>query len=526
MIQISNVKAPVGYDKNELKTLAAKKLRCSADEIGEIRVIRYSLDARKKTDIHFVLTLAISAQNERRLLKKCPEATEYKPFAYKKYEKATFRKRPIVVGAGPAGLFAALTLAKSGAKPLLIERGKSVENRAEAVDNFRRTRKLDVNTNIQFGEGGAGTFSDGKLTTGTKDKRIAEVFHEFVDCGAPDDILSNAKPHIGTDKLLLTVRNLREKIIALGGEVIFEATLVAISEKNGKIDGITYIKDEKSYSVETDYLVLATGHSARDTFAYLKDKGVQMSRKPFAVGMRIEHLQSRLNNSMYGCENSKLPPADYKLAVHLPSGRGVYTFCMCPGGEVVAAASEENTVVTNGMSYYSRNGKNANSAVLVEVRPDDFPDDDVLSGVEFQRKIERSAFISGGENYNAPIILSGDFLLQKLSDSLGDTEPSYRPGISFSMPDSYLPDFVCNSIREAMPLFAQKISCFGDYDAVFTGAETRSSSPVRINRNECCESLSLRGLFPCGEGAGYAGGIVSAAVDGIRCAESILNMQK
>ncbi len=526
MIQISNVKAPVGYEKNELKALAAKKLRCNSDEINEVKVIRFSLDARKKTDIHFVLTLAISAQNERHLLKKCPEATEYKPFAYKKYEKATFRKRPVVVGAGPAGLFAALTLAKAGAKPLLIERGASVEKRMAAVEKLRTERKLDINTNIQFGEGGAGTFSDGKLTTGTKDKRIAEVFHEFVDCGAPDDILSNAKPHIGTDKLVTTVRNLREKIISLGGEVIFEATLTSISEKDGKINGLTYTKDEKSYFVETDYLILATGHSARDTFSYLNEKGVTMSRKGFAVGMRIEHLQTQLNSSMYGCENAKLPPADYKLAVHLASGRGVYTFCMCPGGEVVAAASEENTVVTNGMSYYSRNGKNANSAVLVEVRPDDFSGDDVLAGVEFQRKIERCAFISGGGKYNAPIILSGDFLLHKESQSLGSVEPSYKPGVTFSTPDSFLPDFVCDSIREAMPLFAKKIACFGNYDAVFTGAETRSSSPVRINRNESCESVSLKGLFPCGEGAGYAGGIVSAAVDGIRCAEFILEMEK
>ena len=525
MIQISNIKAPVGYEKSALKTLVAKKLRCREAEIKEVKVLRFSLDARKKNDIHFVLTLAVSAEKEKSLLKKSADITEYTPFSPKKYEKCVLKKRPVVVGAGPAGLFAALTLAKAGAKPILLERGASVEKRTKAVDSFRRTRKLDTNTNIQFGEGGAGTFSDGKLTTGTKDKRIAEVFHEFVACGAPDDILMNAKPHIGTDKLVITVRNLREKIISLGGEVVFEATLTEISEADGKINAITYEKDSESHVLETDYLVLATGHSARDTFAYLNKKGVQMSRKPFAVGMRIEHLQSRLNKSMYGCENSKLPPADYKLAVHLPSGRSVYTFCMCPGGEVVAAASEENTVVTNGMSHFARAGKNANSAVLVEVCPDDFEGNDVLAGVEFQRKIERAAFVAGGKNYNAPIILSGDFLSKKLSESLGDVEPTYLPSVNFAMPDDYLPDFVCDSIREAMPLFAQKISCFKNHDAVFTGAETRSSSPVRINRNEVCESVSLRGLYPCGEGAGYAGGIVSAAVDGIRCAEFILKSQ-
>ena len=527
MIKITDISAPIGFDEAFLKRTTAKKLRIDESDIICVRIARKSVDARKKNDVHFSLSLEAEVKNEVRVLQKNSGGnfvTKAVPYVMPVRRSRTLGYRPVVVGFGPAGFFAALTLAKAGAKPIVIERGADVDARTAAVKSFWSGGNFSESTNVQFGEGGAGTFSDGKLTTGIKDLRISEVFHELVRFGAPEEILISAKPHIGTDMLSRTVKAIREEIIALGGDIIFGARLVEIQRKAAAVSGAVYEKDGGIFEIPTESIILAVGHSARDTFEYLNKSGVAMSRKSFAVGMRIEHLQEDVNRSLYGCfaENKELPAADYKLSMHLPSGRSVYTFCMCPGGEVVAAASEQNTVVTNGMSCFARSGKNANSALLVGVNPEDFGEGGVLAGVEFQRRIERSAFSAGGGTYAAPVTLVGDFIEHRSSVSFGKVKPSYTPGTAFSRPEEFLPEFVTESIRLALPEFARKISCFADCDAVLTGAETRSSSPVRIERGENLQSKNLAGLFPCGEGAGYAGGIVSAAVDGIKCAEMVM----
>lgn len=524
MLRINNVKIPLEYGDNILKRKIADRIGISSSQISSVKIAKKSVDARKKQDICFIMSLDFTVRDEAALLLKCDFLKAVEPYCKPTRPKPVFSSRPVIVGFGPAGIFAALTLAESGARPIVLERGLDVDSRTAAVKEYWSGGKLNPDCNVQFGEGGAGTFSDGKLTTGTKDSRINEVFHSFVEFGAPEEILTSAKPHIGTDRLAPTVKEMRKHVLALGGEVIFGARFSKIAVEKGRVSSVSYEKDGKTQELATDCVILAIGHSARDTFELLRDNGVDMSKKSFSVGVRIEHLQADLNRSMYGLlsECKALPPADYKLVAHLPNGRNVYSFCMCPGGQVVAAASEPNSITTNGMSYFERNGENANSALLVSVTPDDFPTDDVLAGVEFQRAIERKAFTAAGGNGAAPIALAGDFLDRKTTERLGKVKPTYLPKTSFVLPDEYLPDYVCEALRRAIPEFVRKVSCFSDRDAVITGPETRSSSPVRINRGESCESVSVKGLFPCGEGAGYAGGIVSAAVDGIRCAEAII----
>ena len=531
MIRINEVKLPLDYGDGDIIRSAAAALRVNASDIKSARIVKRSVDARKKDSI--VFTAALEAETS---LKESAVISRARSNKVMKAEKYIYRLpecsardvRPIVVGAGPAGLFAALILAQAGLKPLLIERGKSVDERTRDVNSFWSGGALNTESSVQFGEGGAGAFSDGKLNTGTKDPRTRKVLEEFVSHGAPEDILINAKPHIGTDKLKPTVKAIRNDIISLGGEVRFSTRLTRIITKDGRAVGVEVESNGKKETLHTDSVILALGHSARDTFRMLCSDGFVMEAKPFSVGVRIEHLQENINKAQYGrfFDHPRLGAADYKLNVHLKSGRGVYTFCMCPGGSVVAAASEENTVVTNGMSEFARDGINANSALLVGVDPRDCGSDSPLAGVEFQRRIERTAFIAGGCDYRAPVQRVEDLLAGRNTRRLGNVLPTYKPGYKFAPTESYLPDFVTDSLKEAIPLLSGRLRGFSDPDAVVSGAETRSSSPVRILRGETLESVSVKGVYPCGEGAGYAGGIISAAVDGIKCAEKVCEKYK
>lgn len=526
MIRINDIRLPLGYDDKQLLKNTAKEIGCKETDISEIRLVKRSVDARKKTDVHFKASVEINIKNQQKIINKLPknkvsvvsEHTYVTPKAYADI------KPPVIAGFGPGGMFAALTLAESGLKPIVLERGGNCDSRINAISDFHNNRRLDTENNVQFGEGGAGTFSDGKLTTGIKDIRIKHVFETFVRFGAPKEILYLAKPHIGTDILRTVIKNMRSEIIRLGGQVIFNAKLTDYGICNGRITSAIYVKDGKTYEIGTDHIILAIGHSARDTFEMLNKKNVPMEQKSFAMGVRIEHLQSEVNKSLYGgfYNHPALSAADYKYVTHLENGRSLYTFCMCPGGYVVGAASEKDSVVTNGMSYFSRGGENANSALLINTEPRDFGSDYVLAGMELQRKTERAAFIAGGSNYNAPISLVGDFIKGNISTGLGNVIPTYKPGITFAKPENYLPSFITDTLRLGIPVIAEKADFFKSYDAVITGAETRSSSPVRILRNEKLMSTAVKGLYPCGEGAGYAGGIVSAAVDGIKCSEAVI----
>jgi len=428
----------------------------------------------------------------------------------------------VVVGAGPSGLFCALMLQRAGVQVTLLERGRPVEQRSVDVENFWRGGRLDTVSNVQFGEGGAGTFSDGKLTTGVGDHRLSFIIDEFIAHGAPEDIKYLAKPHIGTDKLKEVVKNIRLELIKLGADVRYESRLAEIQSSSGRITGVVVDGKDGKYTLDADHVVLATGHSARDTFEMLYENGAEMAAKNFAVGVRIEHKQSTISKAQYGeaAGHPNLPVPDYKLACHLDSGRSVFSFCVCPGGYVVASASEDGCLVTNGMSEYLRDGENINGGLLVNITPNDFGSDHPLAGIAFQRKLEADAFRLGGSNWFAPAQLVGDFLKGVPSTKAGSVMPTYRPGVTFTDIRKCLPKFVSDSLAEAIPLLGRKLKGFDDYDTVLTAVESRSSSPVRIVRDEDYQS-NIRGLYPCGEGAGFAGGIMSAAADGIRCAEKV-----
>jgi len=526
MLRIDAVKTTPDEGADALRQKAARALRIDARALGALRVLRRSIDARGGRVV-FVWSLAVEVKNEAAVLRRCRNGnavSRYVPDAYAlPAPVAGGGARPVVVGAGPAGLFCALVLARCGARPILLERGQGVERRRADVERFWASGTLDPESNVQFGEGGAGAFSDGKLNTGTRDPRHRFILETFVSLGAPEDILYDAAPHVGTDRLFTVLQNLRRELLRLGAEVRFCHRLVGLERDGDRLTALRVAAPEGEYVLPARCAALAPGHSARDTFAALHALGVPMETKPFAVGVRIEHRQRDVDAARYGAfaGHPALPPSSYKLACHTAEGRGVFSFCVCPGGQVVAAASEDGGVVTNGMSAYARDGENINGALLVSVTSDDFGGDGPLAGVEFQRRLERAAFRAGGGDYAAPAQRVGDFLARRPSAAAGAVAPTYRPGVRFGDLEECLPPFVCAALREALPALDRILPGYAAPDAVLTAVEARSSSPVRLPRDESGQS-ALRGLFPCGEGAGYAGGIMSAAADGMRTAEHML----
>jgi len=534
MIRISNLQLPLDHNALALNQAILTRLSIQADDMLDYVVHRRGYDARKKSNIMLIYTLDVNTNQDDRLLvifagdqliKASPDMS-YKFVAHALADPQTPtqlnpQKRPLVIGFGPCGLLAGLVLAQMGYKPIILERGAAVRQRTKDTFGFWRKKVLNTESNVQFGEGGAGTFSDGKLYTQVKDPNhySRKVLAEFVAAGAPEEILFVSKPHIGTFRLVSMVEKMRAQIVALGGEVRFDVRVDDVHIEDGQINGVTLASGEVIHS---NHVALAIGHSARDTFKMLFDKNVYIEAKPFSIGFRIEHPQSAIDEARFGknAGNEILGAADYKLVHHCDNGRSVYSFCMCPGGTVVAAASEPHQVVTNGMSQYSRAERNANSAIVVGIDPSDYPGD-ALAGIELQRKLERKAYQLGGENYDAPAQRVGDFLKGRSSQKLGNVEPSYKPGIKLTDLADALPDFCIAAIREAIPVFNRKVKGFALEDALLTGVETRTSAPICIKRGKDMQSINTLGLYPAGEGAGYAGGIMSAAIDGIKIAEAM-----
>lgn len=518
----TEIKLPVGYTTEDVKDAICARLPVGRDEIREIRMLKRELKLADGADACYDVSVGVefSAEREAGLLKMRKKVSQMPDYSFN-LPKSAIPDRPVVIGSGPAGLFAALALAESGANPILYERGLPVDERLRAVEKFETLGILDSECNVQFGEGGAGTYSDGKLKVGGMDKYKMKVLVEFVSHGAPEDIAYTVGAHVGTDKLALIVKGIRERIIALGGEVHFSAKLVKIKVKDGKVVGGTVERGGSRFDFETSTLVLATGHSARDVFELLREVGAPLEAKGFGIGLRIEHPREYINKLVYGENAEKLGSASYHLVTHLPNGRSAYSFCMCPGGEVVAAASEDGGIVTNGMSEYARMADNSNAAFLVSVTPEDFGSDDPLAGIELQRKIERRAYNLTGNTYKAPVTSLGAFLSGD-APFLGNVKPSYARGVELFSPEEYLPSFVTDTLKPAIADFDAWMSGFYYPDAVMCGPETRTTSPVRVLRDGGCEVLGIAGLYPTGEGAGYAGGIVSSARDGLMVAEKIL----
>ncbi|NOT68571.1 MAG: NAD(P)/FAD-dependent oxidoreductase [Methylophilaceae bacterium] len=528
MLRLTELKLPLEHAPGEIKATILKQLGIAESDLVSFTIFRRGVDARKSHAILFVYTLEVEVRNETNVLARCKKNPHVKiapdtGYHFVAQAATSSAERPVIVGLGPAGLFAGLILAQSGFKPLILERGKAVRERTKDTFGLWRQGVLNPESNVQFGEGGAGTFSDGKLYSQVKDPKHygRKVLQEFVKAGAPEEILYVSHPHIGTFRLVGMVEKMRETILALGGEIRFQSRVDDIEVEHGQVQGVVLASGEH---IPTRHLILAVGHSARDTFEMIHKRGIYIEAKPFSIGFRIEHPQSLIDRARYGnhAEHPLLGAADYKLVHHAKNGRSVYSFCMCPGGTVVAAASEAGCVVTNGMSQYSRNERNANSGIVVGISPEqDYPGDP-LAGMEFQRKWEARAYELGGSNYQAPGQLIGDFIQGKPSTAFGSVQPSYTPGVHLCDLSNALPEYAISAIREALPEFAKQIKGFDLPDGVLTGVETRTSSPIRIKReDESLQSINTQGLYPTGEGAGYAGGILSAAIDGIKVAEAV-----
>lgn len=526
MLRITELKLPLDHTENQLQAAIIARLNITPKELSSYTVFRMGNDARKRSAIDLVYTLDVAVKNETEVLSRHPNdphitLTPDTTYQFVVQLSQPLTQRPVIIGTGPCGLFAGLILAQMGFRPIILERGKEVRERTKDTFGLWRKSVFNPESNVQFGEGGAGTFSDGKLYTQIKDPKHygRKVLTEFVKAGAPAEILYVSKPHIGTFKLVSMVEQIRATIESLGGEIRFQSRVDEVIIDHEQVRGVILANGE---TISSDYVVLAVGHSARDTFKMLYDRGVYIEAKPFSIGFRIEHPQSLIDVCRFGkfAGHPLLGAADYKLVHHCKNGRSVYSFCMCPGGTVVAATSEEGHVVTNGMSQYSRNERNANSAIVVGITPDDYPEHP-LAGIDLQRRLEAHAFVLGGSNYQAPAQRVGDFLAQHPSTALGSVQPSYIPNVHLTDLSTALPDYAIEAIREALPAFDKKIKGFAMDDAVLTGVETRTSSPIRIKRDANYQSINTQGLFPAGEGAGYAGGILSAAVDGIKVAEAV-----